>query len=103
MTQDIRTRFHAAKLLQTDINAWLECKHKSCRDKRSCMGGARGTCARTLGWPACTDEGKERMREARVKWRRNEAYEKEAPGERSMRRLTEEMEAFNLMLKARDI
>ncbi len=102
MKQDIRTRFNAAKLLQTDINAWLDCKQQLCRDKQSCLGGARGTCARTLGWPACTSEGKERLREAKVQWRRTERYEKEPPSQRSMRRLTEEMEAVNLMLRARE-
>lgn len=102
MKQDQHTRFNAAKLLQTDINAWLECKHALCREKQSCLGGPRGTCARTLGWPACTEEGKQRLRESKVQWRRTERYEKEPPSERSTRRLTEEMEHFNLMLKLRN-
>ncbi len=60
-------RFNAAKLLQTDINAWKSCAHQACREKQSCLGGTRGTCARTQGWPACTQEGKARMNEAKGK------------------------------------
>ena len=99
---DNRIRFNAAKLLQTDINAWKECGYDACQSRQSCLGGPRGTCARTLGWPACTEEGKERIRESKLKWRRSETYDKEAPSMRSMRRLNEEMEAFNLMLKAQE-
>ena len=100
MTQDIRTRFNAAKLLQTDINAWLDCKQQLCREKKSCLGGTRGTCARTLGWPACTSEGKERLREAKVQWKRTKTYENETLSEREMRRLDDEMRAINVMLMA---
>ena len=103
MKQDIRTRFNAAKLLQTDINAWKDCSQQQCREKQSCLGGARGTCARTLGWPACTQEGMARLREAKVQWQRTKTYEQESERDRGLRRLEEEMRDFDLMLKAQGI
>jgi hypothetical protein len=103
MKQEQRTRFNAAKLLQSDLNAWLNCQHALCREKQSCLGGPRGTCARTLGWPACTQEGKQRLREAKVQWRRSETYEQESEDDRALRRLEEEMRDFDIMLKTQGI
>jgi len=103
MPHSITIRFNAAKLLQTDINAWKTCVHEQCREKQSCLGGPRGTCARTLGWPACTQEGKERMRETKGIWQRSETYEAESERERGLRRLEEEMRDLDVMLKSQGI
>ncbi len=100
MTNLSRTRrFNAAKLLQSDLNAWMSCQHLSCIFNETCMGGPRGTCTRTDGWPACTEEGKERMKEARVKWQRSKTYGSETPQERITRRIEANLRKMDMMLK----
>ncbi len=100
---DMRIRFNAAKLLQSDINAWMTCEFGPCRKHKACIGGPRGTCTRTGGWPACTQEGKARMAETTYKWRRTKTYDTETPTERSLRRLEDDMRSFDLMLKAQGV
>jgi len=79
--------FNAAKILQTDINAWKTCTHKKCAEKQACLGGPRGTCRRTGGWPLCTGEARGRMADNKqTKWQRNAAYENETTAERALRR-----------------
>ena len=94
-------RFNAAKLLQSDINAWRECSHTLCVFKQACLGGPRGTCRKTDGWPVCTQEGKERLSELgkRKQWQRSPTYEQETPGERRERRLKRELIKMDILLK----
>ena len=92
-------RFNAAKLLQTDINAWKTCTYKACIKKQSCLGGARGTCKRTNGWPLCTIEGQARMKEAKTQWQRSKTYDNETQSERGIRRLEAELRELDIMLK----
>lgn len=98
---EIRDRFNAAKLLQTDINAWLDCAYKQCGLRKTCLGGPRGTSLRTGGWPACTPEGQARLRENRKnrKWQRTALYEAETISERSLRRTENELNELDIFLK----
>ncbi len=97
MTSSPSRRFNAAKLLQTDINAWMTCSFAKCTEKQACLGGPRGTCARTDGWPLCTHEGRERMKTVPPgkKWRTNKTHARETPGERQLRRDGEALMRIN--------
>ncbi len=102
---DVRDRFNAAKLLQTDIGAWRECNHKTCKARKSCAGGPRGTATRTGGWPTCTQEGRARLRENRspLPWEPSETYKRETPNERDFRRAERELLKLNILLKQEGI
>ena len=100
---DMRLRFNAAKLLQTDLGAWNACEHIHCAFHQTCLGGPRGTCRRTSGWPLCTQEGKARMSEAKTKWQRNAVYDTETQTERGLRRLESDIRQLDLMMKSQGI
>ena len=92
--------FNAAKLLQTDLNAHLGCEHPRCGEKKRCLGGPRGTCRRTGGWPACTEEGVARLKETghHPRWKRMEQYDMETPQERRRRRLETDLNIAKLQI-----
>jgi len=98
---DFRDRFNAAKLLQTDIHAWKACSFRRCKETQACVGGPRGTCTRTGGWPACTEEGRERLRENRkpLPWQESKTYKEETLNERTLRRAERDLLELNLLLK----
>ncbi len=103
MSSPSRTqRFNAAKLLQSDINAWMSCTYKRCENHQACLGGARGTCTRTDGWPACTKEGSERMKEARVRWKRSKTYDTETSLERALRRMENDFLKLKILMKSEE-
>lgn len=97
--------FNAAKLMQSDLNAWKDCVHPRCQEKRSCLGGPRGTCRRTGGWPLCTTEGQQRLEECKLKgkWQRTTTYDRETPHERDMRRINADMFRLDALLKAEGV
>ena len=102
MSSPSRTqRFNAAKLLQSDINAWMSCTYRRCEYHQTCLGGPRGTCTRTDGWPACTKEGSERMKEARVKWKRSKTYDTETSHERALRRMENDFLKLKILMKSK--
>ena len=96
--------FNAARLMQNDLNAWKACSHQRCLQTQSCLGGPRGTCRRTGGWPLCTREGKQRLEETKQKgkWRRSKTYDRESPDERETRRFNREMMRLEILSKMPD-
>ncbi len=93
--QRYSTLFEAACRVQTSLNAWADCQHERCRQLKTCTGGPRGTCAKTGGWPGCTEEGHERLKIAKARkfWPGEEkALEGETRSEYRMRRLNQEVE-----------
>jgi len=101
MTSPTHLRFNAAKLLQTDIGAWRDCKHQTCKIRKSCAGGPRGTATRTGGWPACSEEGRARLRENKspLPWEPSETYKRETPNERDYRRAERELLELDILMK----
>ncbi len=101
----IHARFNAAKLLQSDLNSWRVCSFVKCREKETCLGGARGTCSRSGGWPLCTKEGQERVKALRPgqKWKRSKISDTETQLERGQRRLEDDMRSLDILLKAQGV
>ena len=103
MSNEFQTRFNSAKVLFTDINAWRECKHGPCQEKEACLGGPRGTCNRTGGWPLCSEEGSRRLKMTgpRETWKRTEEYEKSSPvldRNRNMEQMLRDMEQLTILM-----
>ena len=86
--------FSAARKIQSSLNIWVDCRHDSCRERKACTGGPRGTCAKTGGWPICTEEGRERLKIAKSRrhWLGENAPEDETQSQRNMRRLNQDIE-----------
>ena len=93
--------FEAACRVQTELNAWVDCRHERCRENDTCMGGPRGTCAKTGGWPLCTEEGVARLKiaKSRKHWPGEHAPQNETRSECRMRRLTQEFEDTRLKMR----
>ena len=81
--------FNAAKLLQTDKRAWKWCSYPICEMRETCLGGPRGSCARTGGWPVCSREGQNRIRDLAGKdtWEPSETYYETSMAERMLQEL----------------
>lgn len=90
--------FLATRLAQTSLNAWADCFYAPCSKAKFCLGGPRGTCIKTAGWPLCTHEGTERARiaGAQKRWPGETASLAETISERRWRRFHTQMEKWRL-------
>ena len=90
--------FKMSRLLQTELGAWRDCRHESCVETNLCQGGPRGTCAKTGGWPICTNEGNERFKIAKSAkiWPGEKADKTETISERKWRRFDEMMKRLTI-------
>jgi len=56
MNNQTIAKFKLAKALAYFEGAWRACSHGECIKRRTCTGGPRGTCAKTVGQPRCAAE-----------------------------------------------
>ncbi|MCF6321580.1 MAG: dynactin subunit 2 [Rhizobiaceae bacterium] len=86
--------FNSTRHVQTGLKAWLDCSYWPCQNAQTCLGGPRGTCRKTGGWPLCSEEGGGRMKIAgqHKRWLGEDAPENETIAERRLRRYQRELE-----------
>ena len=102
---DIQELFRAGCMTHTAMNFWRECAHIRCIMQHRCIGGPRGTCRATGGFPACSEEGKRRleMYKNRRRWKNETGYEAESPVDRQTRLMEHQLKRIELRNLAQEL
>jgi len=98
---DISLVYAAARLVQRELNAWIDCGFGPCRKKRQCLGGPRGTCRKTDGFPLCSEEGRarENISGGRKTWPGEQVSGDETVSERRWRRFSNELQRWQALAR----
>ena len=101
---DISLFYAATRLVQSELNAWVDCGFAPCRKKSRCLGGPRGTCRKTGGFPLCSEEGRARETVAggRKVWAGEGVPEEETISERRWRRFSNDLKRWQALARYPD-